>query len=310
MYFFSYLLVWVLVIGMALANQQQPDEFKNDPNVFELTASNFDKVVHRSNYSSIVMFYAPWCGYCQKLKPTFSKLGKFLHKDSQYSVNVAAVNCDKASNRDLCAAHQVKGFPTLLVFRPPKHTDGKKAKSLRQASEVYNGERTVRAMTSFVTARLKNYVKKFTRLNTEGISEWYNDTPGFEHVILLSKSQQLSPLLKSIAIDFIDTVKFGMVSIKSINEDKIAIAGKDVAIPKENDDDLPMLLYYNENTQQFEKFDNSKKLNNKKLISQWIVNVSGKTPLEGPLSTKEKKFYSYYRKSQKPPKKVIEHDEL
>lgn len=309
---FSYILVTLLVLGIAIANQAQGDLFKNDPNIYELTSSNFDKVIHRTNYSSIVLFYAPWCGYCQKLKPTFTKLGKFLHKDSQYSINVAAVNCDKDSNKALCSAYQIKGYPTMLVFRPPKHVDGKKVRSHRHVSEIYNADRSLRVMSNFLTSRLKNYVKKFGRLNTDGIDEWYNDTKKFEHFILISKAQQLSPLLKSIAIDFIDTVKFAMVSTKTINADVITIPGKEVTIPKENADDLPMLLFYNEKTGEFDKFAKTDKLNSKKVISKWIMEVGGAIPLEGPLSAKDKKFNSYYRKSEKPPKKakVVEHDEL
>lgn len=166
--YISYLLSLLNVLLLVTA-RAQGDEYASDPNIFELTASNFDKVIHGSNYTSIVKFYAPWCGYCQQLKPVWKKLGKAVGRDSKLSVNVAAVNCDKDYNKPLCAQYQISGFPTVMVFRPPKYDKNKamSGKRQRHASEAYNGQRTVKAMLQFLGSRLKNYVKKVHNLDSD-----------------------------------------------------------------------------------------------------------------------------------------------
>ena len=55
---FNYLLALFQILVLASA-RAQADEYASDPNIFELTPSNFDKVVHKSNYTTLVKFYAP-----------------------------------------------------------------------------------------------------------------------------------------------------------------------------------------------------------------------------------------------------------
>ena len=88
--------------------------------VLQLTSKDFDSNINRSNHTSIVEFYAPWCGHCQSLKPAFEKAAKSLSG----LVKVAAVNCDEEANKPLCGQMGVQGFPTLKIVRP-----GKKAAS-------------------------------------------------------------------------------------------------------------------------------------------------------------------------------------
>lgn len=52
---FNYLLALFQILVLASA-RAQADEYASDPNIFELTPSNFDKVVHKSNYTTLVKF--------------------------------------------------------------------------------------------------------------------------------------------------------------------------------------------------------------------------------------------------------------
>ena len=50
----------------------------SNTDVIELTPSNFDKEVIRSDSIWIVEFYAPWCGHCKQLKPEYEKAATAL----------------------------------------------------------------------------------------------------------------------------------------------------------------------------------------------------------------------------------------
>ncbi|KAI5949069.1 hypothetical protein KGF57_004899 [Candida theae] len=290
-----------LSVGFISA-RAQADEYANDPNIFELTSSNFDKVIHGSNYTSIVKFYAPWCGYCQQLKPVWKKLGKAIGGGSKLSVNVAAVNCDKDYNKPLCAQYQISGFPTVMVFRPPKYDKSKAVggRKSRHASEAYSGPRTVKAMSQFLSSRLKNYVKKLHNLDKDLVN-WVNNDTDKAKVLLIAKSNSISPLLKSLAIDFITKVDFAMYGKYNDQPKTIEIDGKSVDVPKT---EFSTLLYLDRDSGKLLPYDATEKLDDKTKISKWVKAVTQVDPVEGPLSNRGKRLLKYKSK------KKVEHDEL
>lgn len=96
-----------------------------------LTKSNFDSTI-KSNKHVFVKFFAPWCGHCQRLAPTYKELSEVY---AGSPIVIAEVNCMKESK--LCSEYIVRGYPTLTLF-----TNGKKVQ--------YNGRRTVRAFVNFI----------------------------------------------------------------------------------------------------------------------------------------------------------------
>ncbi|RLV91701.1 Protein disulfide-isomerase MPD1 [Spathaspora sp. JA1] len=273
------------------------DEYHYDPNIFELTPETFNKVVHKSNYTTIVKFYAPWCGHCRNLKPIYQKLGKLVHQDAKYAINVATVNCDQEYNKPLCSRYQIQGFPTVMVFRPPKYVPGESNQVQNHASELYQGERSVKAMASFLTSRLKNYVKKFPNIQSQSLNTWFNEVEG-PKVLLVSDKKSISPLFRSLAIDFLTRVNFGMVSNTFVDEHILDINGTKIEVPGSKNSTL---FYYDENKKTIVKYEG--KLKDIVEISQWIIDVAGVKPIEGSLSKREEKFYSKYRKGEKVEKK-------
>lgn len=98
----------------------------------ELTDSTFGK--HVASGKHFVKFYAPWCGHCQKLAPTWEELGKSLEHDG--SVSIAKIDCTQF--RPVCQDFEVKGYPTLLWIE-----DGKKV-------DKFSGARTHEDLKAYV----------------------------------------------------------------------------------------------------------------------------------------------------------------
>eukprot|EP00903_Cladosiphon_okamuranus_P007200 g6991.t1 len=79
-----------------------------------LTEENFERLTQVSTGATtgdwFVKFYAPWCGHCRKLEPTWNELAEKLGGE----VNVAKV--DVTANSSLGKRFGIKGFPTLMYF--------------------------------------------------------------------------------------------------------------------------------------------------------------------------------------------------
>eukprot|EP00178_Gracilaria_changii_P000353 TRINITY_DN1042_c0_g1_i5.p2 TRINITY_DN1042_c0_g1~~TRINITY_DN1042_c0_g1_i5.p2 ORF type:complete len:130 (+),score=24.91 TRINITY_DN1042_c0_g1_i5:2-391(+) len=100
--------------------------------VAELTDATFEEYV-KGKGRALIMFYAPWCGHCKRLKPDYEKAAQ-----ENSDINLARVDCTE--HRDLCSKYEVRGYPTLKLFKGD--TDP-------ATTEKYAGARTVEAITSF-----------------------------------------------------------------------------------------------------------------------------------------------------------------
>ncbi|XP_053971858.1 thioredoxin domain-containing protein 5 [Hylaeus anthracinus] len=105
--------------------------------LIELTEDTFDK--HVSTGYHFVKFYAPWCGHCQKLAPTWEELANSL-RNSNY-VTISKVDCTQ--HRGVCSQFDIKGYPTLLWIE-----DGKKV-------DKYSGQRTHEELKAYVSKMLE-----------------------------------------------------------------------------------------------------------------------------------------------------------
>ncbi|XP_076636047.1 disulfide-isomerase A3 [Colletes latitarsis] len=84
-----------------------------DKDVQELTDENFSSTLERQEYT-LVMFYAPWCGHCKRLKPEYEKAAKLLLGSDQ-PITLAKVDCTE-SGKETCNKYSVNGYPTLKIF--------------------------------------------------------------------------------------------------------------------------------------------------------------------------------------------------
>ena len=79
--------------------------------VLHVTDQNFDAEVLKSSQPVLVDFWAAWCGPCRVIAPTVEALA------SEYAgkAKVAKVNVDE--NQSIPAQYNIRGIPTLLLFK-------------------------------------------------------------------------------------------------------------------------------------------------------------------------------------------------
>lgn len=65
-------------------------------------------------------YFAPWCGHCKRLEPTWSELAE-AYKNHE-SIQIAKVDC--TSDRDVCTDAEVGARTRTHVGRPYKHAMG------------------------------------------------------------------------------------------------------------------------------------------------------------------------------------------
>lgn len=75
--------------------------------------SNFKSIID-SEIPVLVDFYADWCGPCKILAPILSELKKELGN----AVKIVKIDVDK--NQSLAAKYEVRGVPTMLLFKSGK----------------------------------------------------------------------------------------------------------------------------------------------------------------------------------------------
>ncbi|URD87336.1 Endoplasmic reticulum protein ERp29, C-terminal domain, partial [Musa troglodytarum] len=87
-------------------------------NVVVLTPETFDQIVLDETKDVLVEFYAPWCGHCKHLAPTYEKVGSAYKLEE----DVIIANLDADKHKDLAEKYGVSGYPTLKFF--PKSNKG------------------------------------------------------------------------------------------------------------------------------------------------------------------------------------------
>ncbi|KAM1144522.1 hypothetical protein FF1_033314 [Malus domestica] len=106
--------------------------------VVVLTQDNFNEVVLDETKDVLVEFYAPWCGHCKSLAPTYEKVASaFTLEDG-----VVIANLDADKYKDLAEKYGVSGYPTLKFF--PKN---------KKEGEEYGGGRDLEDFVDFINEK-------------------------------------------------------------------------------------------------------------------------------------------------------------
>ncbi|TVQ54088.1 MAG: thioredoxin [Phycisphaerales bacterium] len=79
--------------------------------VLELTDSNFESEVIKSDVPVLVDFWAEWCQPCKMLAPTIDELA------AEYDGKVKVGKVDTDANREVSVQFGISAIPTVILFK-------------------------------------------------------------------------------------------------------------------------------------------------------------------------------------------------
>ncbi|KAL4080591.1 thioredoxin-like protein [Scleroderma citrinum] len=127
---------------MPKLNSQPVSEIQ-DENIFTLVGEQFEEVIFDDSKDVFIKFYAPWCGHCKCLKPTWDSLGDHFTdvKDQLVIAKLDATENDLPASVSFC----ISSFPTL------------KSKPAGSHNFIdYDGHCSLESLITFVKEKAKN----------------------------------------------------------------------------------------------------------------------------------------------------------
>ncbi|KAF5386375.1 hypothetical protein D9757_006645 [Collybiopsis confluens] len=173
----SSLIMWntqLLALTLALSSTlSSAAVFPKDSVVKLIDAKGFRKAM-KANETSMVAFYAPWCGHCKQMAPEYSKAALGLYP----LIPTYALDCDDNANKRLC--------------HDELYPRGKYLGSM-----TYESERTASGFFYWASRRVPNHVKRIGQVTD--IQNWAEETveKGLPRALLLTKEKKI-PLLWSV----------------------------------------------------------------------------------------------------------------
>ena len=81
---------------------------------FEMDSKDIDTQVKSG--TKLVLFYADWCGHCQKVKPDWEKAATAVNTSEDKKMIM--VNCGEGTDDDqkVMKKYNVDGYPTIIKF--------------------------------------------------------------------------------------------------------------------------------------------------------------------------------------------------
>ncbi|KAI8142752.1 thioredoxin-like protein [Fennellomyces sp. T-0311] len=185
-----------------------------DSDVITLDPTNFDKEVLKEDLM-LVEFYAPWCGHCKALAPEYEVAATSLKDDE---IKLGKVDC--TVHQDLCQEYEVRGFPTLKVFRKGETSD-------------YKGTRKSDGIISYMQ---KQNAPAVTDLTADNFDKF--KTSDRVVVVAYAKDDKDKASLKAVADKMRDDFFFGLVTDEALAKEQGIDKFPSLVIYKQFDQDI------------------------------------------------------------------------
>ncbi|KAG6756580.1 hypothetical protein POTOM_040011 [Populus tomentosa] len=115
-----------------------------------LKAHNFDQYSHQ--YPILVVnFFAPWCYWSNRLKPSWEKAAKIIREryDPEMDGRILLAKVDCTEEGDLCRRNHIQGYPSIRIFRKGSNL---REDHGRHDHESYYGDRDTESLVKTMEA--------------------------------------------------------------------------------------------------------------------------------------------------------------
>ncbi|KAF2746010.1 disulfide isomerase [Sporormia fimetaria CBS 119925] len=188
--------------------------------VLDLNPSNFDSAILKSGKPALVEFFAPWCGHCKNLAPTYEELANnFQHAADK--VVIAKVDAD--NHKELGKKFGIQGFPTLKWF------DGKSDKP-----SEYDGGRDLESLQKWITDKTGIRPKVKGKLPSNVVmldNQSFKEKVGKDQDVLVAFTapwcghcKSLAPTWETLANDFATETNVMIAKVDAEAENSKALA--------------------------------------------------------------------------------------
>ncbi|KAI7850927.1 protein disulfide isomerase [Circinella umbellata] len=184
--------------------------------VITLDQSNFENEVMKEDLM-LVEFYAPWCGHCKALAPEYETAATALKEDQ---VKLGKVDC--TVNQDLCQEYEVRGYPTLKVFR-------------KGDTSEYKGTRKADGIISYMQ---KQAAPAITDLNADNFEKFKESDRVVVVAYTSSSDEKSKTAVKEVADKLRDDYFFGLVTDESLAKEHNVDTFPSLVIYKQFDQEL------------------------------------------------------------------------